>query len=366
MKVSVMQDSLAKAIATVSRVVGQRTSLPVLGNILMRAEGSQLQLSATNLEIALTATISCKVEHPGALSVPARLLQETIQGLQSEKVQLTGSDTQLDIAAAGMKASLQGMEADEFPAIPEVTTQQSLSLATEDFRSTVSKVAIAASLDESRPVLAGVFLRTDQGVLTLAATDSYRLAECKIAVKKTDDLSVILPLRTIQEILRLIGMQSDSDQVQLELGTSEARITVENVTLVSRLIDGNFPNYTQIIPTKSETNVRCARVELAAAVKLASIFARESAYTIKLMVEKDTIKIHSEAAQVGENTSEVTCTLNGKATEISLNARFLQDVLGILETDEVELKLNDKLDACLIVPVDSDVSYLHIIMPLRS
>ncbi len=365
MKVSVMQDNFAKAVATVSRVVGSRTSLPILANVLIQAEGSKLSISATNLEIALTAVINCKVEQPGAVSVPARLLLEITQGLQSEKIQLTSEDTQLELAAAGAQATLQGMPADEFPVIPEVSSGQKIMLSTQVLNDTLTKVAIAASLDESRPVLAGVFIRAQGDKLTFAATDSYRLAEATVQDAKLKDFSLILPLRTVQEVLRLIG-QAHETEVGFEFGTSEARITVGETTLVTRLIEGSFPNYAQIIPDKSASTIRCARSELTQAVRLASVFARESAHTITLDAGKDRIKLHAEAAQVGENTSEVTAKLTGGGGIISLNSRFLLDVLGVITSDEVELKLNDKLDPCLVVPVGDDGHYLHLIMPLRS
>ncbi len=365
MKVSVMQEHLSKAVSTVSRVVGVRTSLPILANVLITADKSTLSISATNLEIALTATIGCKVEQPGAVSVPARLLQETVQGLQSEKIQLTSEETQLELSAAGAQASLQGMSVEEFPAIPEVKPVQSLVLPASTLLRALSKVSIAASIDESRPVLAGVSVKSSGDKLTFAATDSYRLAEMTVTEKDLKELAVILPLRTVQEVVRLMG-QTNVETVKFDFGQNEARITVDDVTLVTRLIDGNFPNYAQIIPAKSETIARLSRAELASAVRLASVFARESAHTITLAVEKSGVTIHAEAAQVGQNTSEVTAKVDGKPAAISLNARFLLDVLGVLDGDEVELRFNDKLDPCLVVPVEKGAHYLHLIMPLRS
>lgn len=360
-----MQEHLAKAVSTVSRVVGARTSLPILANVLITADKSSLSISATNLEIALTAVIGCKVEQPGSVSVPARLLQETVQGLQSEKVQLTSEETKLELSAAGAQATIQGMATEEFPVIPEVKPTQTLILPTSVMNEALTKVVIAASLDESRPVLAGVFIKAQGDRLTFAATDSYRLAEISVQQPDLKDVSVILPLRTVQEVLRLIG-QSGAEEVKFDFGTNEARIVVDDVTLVTRLIEGNFPNYTQIIPSKSETTARVARGELIGAVRLASVFARESAHTITMDVSSDKVKLHSEAAQVGQNTSEVTAKVTGVGAAISLNARFLLDVLGVIDGDEVELKLNDKLDPCLVVPVSKDSNYLHLIMPLRS
>lgn len=365
MKVSVVQENLAKAIQTVSRVVGTRTSLPILGNILIIANKSELTLCATNLELALSVTIGCKTETPGRVSVPARILSETIQGLMSEKLQLTSEGDALDISAAHSQVTIQGMSADEFPVIPEVGQKQVIHFPVEAIKGAFEKVMIAASLDESRPVLAGVYIKTTPEVLTVAATDSYRLAEEKLAMEGLDEGSVILPLRTAQELTRLLS-QTDEETLEITLGENELRCTLNAVSLVSRLVEGNFPNYTQIIPTQTATTVLCAREELIAAVRLAGVFARESAHTIKLNFDKESIKIHAEAAQVGSNTSDVTAELKGNPMEISLNAKFLTDVLSVFSTPQVELRLNDRLDPFVIVPSEESPTSLHLIMPLRS
>lgn len=365
MKVSVLQENLSKAIQVVGRVVGSRTSLPVLGNILIVADKSQLTLSTTNLELALSVSIGCKTETPGKVSVPARILSETVQGIVSEKLQLTSEGDALEISAAHAQVAIQGMAAEEFPVIPEVNQKQTLSLPVAEIKNAFEKVSIAASLDESRPVLAGVYIKTTSDLLTVAATDSYRLAEEKVAISGLDDGTVILPLRTVQELIRLLA-QTEEDTLHITIGENELRCELNTISLVSRLVEGNFPNYTQIIPSEAPTKVVCGREELMSAVRLAGVFARESAHTIKLTFEEDSIKIHAEAAQVGSNTSEVAAELTGKGTEISLNAKFLTDVLGVYSAPQVELQLNNRLDPFVIVPHEKNASSLHLIMPLRS
>ncbi len=365
MKISVIQENLVKAVATVSRVVGSRTSLPILGNILLKADKSSLSLSATNLEVALTVTIGCKAEQTGVVCVPAKLLLETLQSLQSEKIMLSGDEGKLEITAAGAEVQIQAMAADEFPAIPTISSPQNLILPRGVIVDAMTKVAVAASLDESRPVLAGVFIKSTKDELVFAATDSYRLAEARVKSVGGDETSVILPLRTVQEVLRLAAAAEVAD-ITLELGKTEARIIIDNVELVTRLIEGSFPNYAQIIPSQAASTIRASRTELTQAARLAGIFARESAHTIILKASGSTLQLHAEAAQVGENTSEVALKLDGNDATISLNVRFLIDALGVIDTDEVELRLNDKLDPCVVVPVEKNNQYIHLIMPLRS
>ncbi|MCC7543593.1 DNA polymerase III subunit beta [bacterium] len=367
MKISLSQEKFAKAINVVSRVVGSRTSLPILANILLDAHDGTLTLSATNLEIALTVSIGCKIEQTGSTSVPARLLNEVVQGLQSDKLQLVSNGDTLEISAAHTQASIQGIASEEFPAIPTVDAKQSITLPGQLFKDLLERVSKAASLDESRPVLAGVYIHTDKSTLTLAATDSYRLAEEKVVLKDIPSFQSILPIRTVQEVIRLIN-PDEQEEVSLIVGENEIKFTSGDITLISRLIEGNFPNYTQIIPTESKTTLTCQRDELMAATRLAGVFARESAHTVRVTAEQGLMKIYAEAAQVGQNTSEVPIELKGDATEISLNARFLLDALGAYSEPQVEIRLNEKLDPCVVVPLQprDNQQSLHLIMPLRS
>lgn len=367
MKISTVHENLLKSTSLVSRVVGSRASLPILAHILLRADKSSLELSATNLEMALTAKIGCKSEQTGEVCVPAKLLLETIQSLQSEKLTLSGDESKLELAAAGAEVQIQATAPSEFPAIPEIKDATRLTLPRELVIDAFTKVVVAASLDESRPVLAGISLSSHDDHLVLAATDSYRLVEVKLSeIKAPADISIILPLRTAQEIIRLASALHEVDQVEFEFGQAEARVSFGSVELVTRLIDGKFPNYQQIIPDQFTTTIRCSRTELMQAARLAGIFARESAHTITLKTAADKLLLHAEAAQVGENTSEVAIVLEGADAEISLNVRFLIDALNVMSEDEVEIKLNDKHDPCVVIPHKSDSPHIQLIMPLRS
>jgi DNA polymerase-3 subunit beta len=228
-------------------------------------------------------------------------------------------------------------------------------------------VVFAASPDESRPVLAGVVFIVEDGNLTLVATDSYRLAEAKMEISKGKDIMVVVPARTIHELIRVIG--DHSGEIDLKFSKTEAVFEVGDVSIVSRLIDGKFPNYKQIIPAQAKTEVVAERVELLNIVKVASIFARENANTIKMEFKNNTIAIASSAASVGENSSSMDVKMTGVDGEISLNARYLIDVLSALKCEQVSIGMNDKLDPCRLRPVQkgkADSHFTHIIMPLRS
>lgn len=367
MKLSVVQENLHKALGNVSRVVGSRTSLPVLANVLLKTESSRLVVSATNLEIAISCSIGCKVEKEGSASVPARLLSELVAGLPSDKLQLIATGDNLKVKTTNFESQLNGIAASEFPTTPKVAPDAVVTIPAEILVSNLAKVVVAASADESRPVLAGVLFGIESGTLTLAATDSYRLAETKLSVKSEKDISVIVPAKTINELNRILS--DNSDEVTISIGKTEIQFEIGDISMVSRLIEGKFPNYNQIIPTKSTTSMTLEKSELMSVVKVTSLFARESAHTIKLDFTSTGLQLSAKASEVGENSSLVESKLIGAEADISINARYLLDVLGVIATPQVEIAVNDKLDPCLIKPVAKkadDDSYIHIIMPLRS
>jgi DNA polymerase-3 subunit beta len=369
MKLSLTQDNLSRALGAVGRVVSTRSSLPVLSNVLLTADTNRLRLSATNLEIGINYWIGCKVEEGGALTVPARLFNEFISSLPSGTVDLSATDTNLSIKTPHYESKINGISAEEFPAIPQVTSDPVLILPTADLKEAFTQVAVAASLDEARPVLAGVLLSVDDDTLIVAATDSYRLAEKRLKLAKApkEPLTVIVPVRTIQELIRLLG-DAESD-VEIYLDENQIMFRLDNVELISRLIEGAFPNYQQIIPESSETSFEIDTAEFSRITKVASLFARENAGSVRVEVRAEgQINIVSSDSEVGGNTSSAECEVAGEDGEISLNARFLSDALSVIKSSRVTFAISGKLNPCILTPAGKDASddYLHIVMPLRT
>jgi DNA polymerase-3 subunit beta len=220
-------------------------------------------------------------------------------------------------------------------------------------------------LDEARPVLAGVYLHTEDGELLMAATDSYRLAEKKLKLPEgSDGFKVIVPARTMQELLRLMG--DLPGELEIYLDESQVMFRLGDVELVSRVIEGQFPPYQQIIPTKAETSFDIDTAEFARLVKVAGLFARESAGSVRLSIREDgEITVASSDSEVGGNKSSAECDVSGADNEVSLNARYLQDAMAVMKSARVRFAMNDKLSACVVAPVDDD-TYIHVIMPLRT
>lgn len=368
MKLSLTQENISKALGTVGRIVSSRTSLPVLSNVLLTAENNRLRISATNLEVGINYWIGCKVDQEGSVTVPARLFSELVSNLPSGNIELSASEINATIKTKHYESHVNGIAAEEFPSIPEVKGDPVVTLPAEELKDAIAEVVVAATLDESRPVLAGVHMTINEGMLYLVATDSYRLAERQIELPKEHkgELAVIVPTRTMQELVRILG--DSSGDVELRVSDNQAMFRTEDVELVSRLIEGQFPNYKQIIPETSDTVAIIDTAEFTRLTKMASLFARENAGSIRIEVQAEgEIRIMSSASQVGENTSTAECEVSGEDGEISLNSRYLSDALAAVKTKEVSFSISGKLNPGVIMPEGDDADeYLHIIMPLRS
>jgi DNA polymerase-3 subunit beta len=371
-KLSITQENLKRALASVGRIVSNRTSLPVLSNILITTDGNRLRLSATNLELGINYWIGSKIEQEGSLTVPSRLLAEFVNSLPHGNLELESTDTALTIRTPHYESQLNGISADEFPPIPQVTSKPALSVDAGILRDALVQVVIAASLDEARPVLAGVYLYTEESTLYVVATDSYRLAEKQLVLtnEPNEPLQVIVPVRTMQELIRLLA--EHDGEVELYRDENQVMFRTGEIELTSRLIDGQFPNYRQIIPKQATTSFDIETSEFSKITKVASLFARESAGSLKLEIRAEgEVRLVSSDSEVGGSTATAECMVNGDDAEISLNARYLQDALAAMKSPAVTFAVSGKLSACVLSPFDPkdeavEADYLHIIMPLRT
>lgn len=363
MKVTVTQENLNRALTAVSRVASSKTPLPILSNILLRTDNNRLLVAATNLEIASTYYIGAKVVGEGTLTIPARLVSEFINNLPKGNVDLRVDGTKLDITSGKYKSTINGVLSDEFPELPTIKETSKLSLPTNLLKQAINQTVITASHDDTRPVLTGVLLHTVEGVLYMAATDGYRLSE-KMLTKTSDNIKALIPASTLHEIVRVIP--EDCDDVEVLFDDMQVRFNMGDVVVTSRLIDGNYPDYRQLIPKKTDITAKVSTEELTRITKIASLFARESGGSITLNTDemKQSISIHSVASQLGENTSETEAEVKGEGS-VTLNSRYLLEALGSVDAETVTFGYSGKLAPCVLKPVD-DESYQHIIMPLKS
>lgn len=366
MELSVTQENLARALSAVGRVATNKAGLPILSNILLRTEGNRLLVAATNLEIAATYYIGAKVAKQGVITLPARLVAEFVSSLPKGTVDLSVKGTRMTIASGNYTSVVNGVDADEFPELPAIDEDKAVtySIATNDLKQALSQTVITSSSDSTRPVLTGVYWHSVDGALYLAATDGYRLSERRLMETKSD-IAAIVPTSSLQEVLRT--MTDTIDEVNVLFDDTQVRFRIGEAEITSRLIDGNYPDYRQLIPANSETVVDISNDDFARTVKIASLFARESGGSVTLSATKESqeLSIHSIASEVGENTSTASAEVSSDG-QITLNSRYVADALSVLDGDTITFRFSGKLSPCVLSAKEKSPNYIHIIMPLKS
>ncbi|MCU0490727.1 MAG: DNA polymerase III subunit beta [Chloroflexaceae bacterium] len=374
MKISCLQENLKRGLATVSHAVAGKSTLPVLSNVLLATDGGRLKLAATNLEVGITHWIGAKVEEEGAITIPAKLLSDVVNSLPNDRVTLTlDPRTQtVKVECARFTSNIKGIEADEFPTIPTVNDRDpTISLPPDVLREAIDQVAFAAASDDSRPVLAGVLVRLKGTNVVLAAADGFRLATRTIALPEpvANQQDFIVPARALIELGRIVGDAENNVTITVTQGGGQVLFHTETTELVSRLIDGKFPDFERIIPARYETRTVLETGELSKAVKLASFFASASQNVVKLTLESGgdlgpgRLVISANAAEVGDNTGELDGMVTGEGGPIALNVKYLSEALAAIKTPQVALETQTPQSPGVFKPVGQD-GYVHIIMPM--
>ena len=369
MKLSVMQENLARGLSVVSRAVSARSTLPVLANVLLKTEDAGLKLTATNLEIGITCWVPGKIEVDGATTVDAKLLTDLVASMPgSERVdlELKEADT-LQIRCGSSASHLRGIDADEFPAIQTAGERPTTRVNQGILRRALEETVFAAASDEARPILTGVLARFEGDRLTLAAADNYRIAVKTIStLDAVTETSVVIPARALHHLTRILGDVDDPVELVLAQARNQVLFHVEGIDLVSRLIDGQFPNYQQVLPSSHATRAEFDRSELLKVVRPAALIASSSANIVKLSVGADGRGMTvSASAEVGDYEGQVEAAVEGDATAIAFNARYLHDVLSNVAAERFALELNGPLSPGVFRPVGDEL-YVHVVMPVRT
>jgi DNA polymerase-3 subunit beta len=372
MNISVMQENLARGLGVVSRAVSSRATLPVLANVLLKTENNGLKLTATNLEIGITCWVPGKVEAEGETTVPAKLLTDLVMSLPNQRIdlELSAKDRTLKVNCGSSRASIKGIDADEFPVVAAIGESPATSVDARQLRDALGEVVFAAASDESRPILTGVLTKFSSEAMTLAAADNYRIAVRSLATSRavTPEMSIVVPARSYAELIRILPDSDDPIDITVTPNKSQVLFHVEGIDLVSRLIEGQFPNYEPVIPTAHSSRAVIDRESFLAGARRASIFARDSANIVKVELAGDGgegLSITAHAADIGENADSLDAALEGQATTIAFNARYLIDVLANLRADQAALELSGPLAPGVIKGVGKD-DYVHVIMPVRT
>lgn len=363
MKIKVTQENLSRALSIVSRTASTRTTLPILSNVLIRAIDNQLILSSTNLEVSTTQKVSASIQEEGVVTVPARLITDFVSNLPKTNIEITVSSNKMSIVADGYRSNINTTSADDFPIMPEPETKNEISILAGIFKKAILNTAPIASSDNTRPILTGVYMYSSEGNLYMAATDGYRLAE-KQVIETKKQISAIIPASTLNDINRVLI--EDSEVVNIGVSDDQITINIGDTTINSRLIEGKFIDYKQLIPTNTQIEATVSQPELLRITKISELFARDSAgsITIDINSNKSTLSVHSITSEIGDNTAEVEAITKGEGL-ITLNSKFLLDAINQIDSNEIKLQFNGKL-APVLITTDNDSTYKHIIMPVKS
>lgn len=374
MRVSCLQENLAKGLSIVGRAVSTRSTLPVLANVLLATDNGRLKLSATNLEIVITCWVGAKVETEGAITIPARTFADLVNSLPQDRVDLELNKTTqtVHLACARTEANIKGIDYQEFPLVPEANGQDRISVSATMFKEMIQQVSFAAATDDARPVLTGVSTQFDKNKISMAATDGFRLS-----VRSGDLInhlerptSVVIPARALTEVARVMSDSLETVHISMPGGRNQIVFDMENVVLVSQLVDGNFPDYRPVVPGRYLTRTVMGTAEFRKACKTADIFAREASNTARVRVEPGNeimpgyATISATSNETGDNVAQIDASVQGDPIEINFNVRFMSEVLNVIDTPQVALETTVSNEPGVIKPVGKD-GFFHIIMPMQ-
>jgi DNA polymerase-3 subunit beta len=374
MKVTILQESLARGLGIVSRAVSPRSTLPVLSNVLIASDEGRLRLSATNLELGITCWIGAKIEEEGSTTVPARTFSDLVGTLPAEQVSLNlNLSTQtLNVHCGPSNTDIKCIDAQEFPPLPVPDMEGSILLNVADFKDMISQVVFAASIDEARPVLMGVLVTVEKDKITMASADGFRLSvrTGTLSQPATRPFTAIIPARALSELARVAGDGTEMISMVLPKDRGQVVFRMKEVELVSQLIDGTFPDYQQIIPRSHKSRTILSTPALLKACKQAEIFAREGSNVARFNIkstgdlEPGSVEISAQSEETGSNETIVAATIDGVGLLIAFNVKYLREVLEVVKSPNVALETSAANAPGVIRPVGDD-NFLHVIMPMH-
>lgn len=368
MKVTIAKDELIAGLQAVQNVVSTRTTLPILSNVLLKAADGRLHLTATDLDVTVTSAVSARVETAGATTIPVKRFFSIVRELQAPDVELKTDDRHATTLQAGASLyKINGISAEEFPPAPKFPEGEQVTLPQEKVKGMLKRTSIAISLDESRYVLNGVFMSFAPDKLTMVATDGRRLsmAEEELGGEGGAKGEIIVPTKAVNELNRLL---QGSGEVELRFTENQAMFQLKSdggpsVTLISKLVEGNYPNYRQVIPTETKERVPLSREELLSALRRAEIMTNDKSNSVKLTFSKNNLAITANTPEVGEGREAIAINYKGPDIAIAFNPGYLMEPLKVLEDDEVYMELNDELSPGVL---RINGPFLYVLMPMRT
>lgn len=363
MKIVCTKKNLSFGLNLCSRIISSTNTLPILNNILLKTDAGRLKISATNLEIAVNTWVGGKVEEEGEITVPARLVSDYVNNLLTEKITLSTKTQTLELQGEKAETHILGLSAEEFPLIPKIGEEIYGKVDGKALREAIGQVAFAASFSETQPEISGIFVTFEGKTLTLAATDRYRLAEARVDLDGdvSSPRQIIIPHRAVNEIARI----AEDGPVEIYLGEGQIFVKTDSTELISRLIEGQYPDYKQIIPKSFSTESEVAKADIVQGVKAASLFASENNnISFEINPQGKEVLIKSQSAQIGNSEISVGSDIIGQKNSIVFNYRYLLDCLNNLPDEKVKLQIINGSSPAQIMPIGRD-NYLYIVMPIK-
>jgi DNA polymerase III subunit beta len=375
MKLTVLQENLARGLSTVAKAVSPRSTLPVLANILIASDEGRLRLSATNLEMGITCWIPARIEEEGSTTVPARTFSDLVGTLPGDQVllKLDPSTQTLNVRGGTSTNDIKCIDAQEFPPMPVPNFDGAVQINVGDFREMIHQVAFAASSDEARPVLMGVLVQVDKDKLTMAAADGFRLSVRKavLSTPSPAPISAIVPAQALKELARVATDTEEPIYMVMPKGRGQVVFRIKDVEVVSQLIDGTFPDFQQIIPRSYKSRTLVSTSSLLKACKQAEIFAREGSNVARFNIKSaqsemqpSEVEISATSEETGKNETIVEATVDGTGLLIAFNVKFLREALEVIRTPNVALETSAPNAPGVVRPVGDD-QFLHVIMPMH-
>jgi len=373
MKLSCLQENLNRGLNAVGRAVAARSTLPITQNILLSAEQSRLKLAATNLEMATTYWVGAKVKKEGSITVPARLLIDFVNSLPNDLVEinLPATGRILELKCGRFQAHINGIDAADFPPIPQISDGVTTTIEAASLREGIAHVAFAAATEESRPVLTGINTEFAGDQLNLVAADGFRLAVHKMTLGSPviAETSVIIPARVLNEVNRLLGEQEEPVEITVNEQKSQVLFRLKDAEIVSQLLQGSFPNYSQVIPQSYTTRAVVDISEFMRVAKISSVFARDASGIVRVVITPGAeltpgkVTVSAQAEEIGDNVGEIDALVDGEEAKIAFNVKYLSEVLSVLHQSQVALEVTTPSSPGTIRPIGVD-NYVHVIMPM--
>lgn len=366
MKILCSKDNLMHGVNVVQRAVSSKNPLPILSGILFRTEENQLILTATDLEIGIECRIPVTVVQPGSIVLPAKYVTELVRKLPDTKIEVVTDAENLvaSIKYGQSQLEIKGLPAEEYPLLPDIESSNKIQIVGDIFKNMIRQVGFATSTDANRPIFTGVLIELADNQISMVATNTHRLtwAQRNAVYTGSEKSTIIVPVKTLNEVSKLIG---DDEELTIYITSNQVLFQIKDIRVISRLIDGQFPNYHQVIPQGYKTRIRIKTSELANSADRAALMAREGSNIIKLSIQGHVMEITSNSPDFGKIHEELPILLEGEETQIAFNSKYLLDVLKIIDTEEIFMDLTGSLSPGIIRPADTD-NYLCLILPLRT